>query len=186
MISRSFSTTALVKQKSQLSKFLKQNDKDVTSTVYRGTMFELQTLESLEASTGMKLQHVGGKSDGGVDLRGQWFNNINIIIQCKNLKTGCTPDHIRQLTGTTVISSIGKPKTIGILSTVSHRQFTRDVISHFNSSPVPLGLATIQGITLKSLMFNRRASDILKGLTITTQFDAQGKETLFIDIPTSL
>jgi hypothetical protein len=180
---RHFSNSIIRKEKSPLTNFLKQTDKDVTSTVYRGTMFELQTLESLQTTTGMRLEHVGGKSDGGIDLRGQWFNNINIIIQCKNLKTGCTPDHIRQLMGTTVIFTTKKQKTIGILSTISHRHFTRDVLSHFNSSPVPLGLATVQDTTLKSLMFNKKAQDILKGLIITTQFDTQGKEQLFISIP---
>lgn len=181
---RNFSSTIL-REKSSLFTFLKQTDKDVTSTVYRGTMFELQTLECLQTTTGMTLEHVGGKSDGGIDLRGQWYNNINVIVQCKNLKTGCTPEHIRQLMGTTLISTTKKSKTIGILSTVSHKHFTRDVVSHFNSSPVPLGLATIQDTTLKSLMFNKKAEQILKGLSITTQFDTQGKETLFISIPTS-
>lgn len=172
-------------KQSQLAQFLKQTDKDVTSTVYRGTLFELQTMTSLEKTTGMTLQHVGGKSDGGIDIRGQWFNDICIVIQCKNLKMGCTPDHIRQLMGTTVISSSKKTKTIGILSTISHRHFTRDVLSHFNASTVPLGLATVQDTTLKSLMFNRKAQAILKGLTITTQFDSQGNESVYIDIPSS-
>lgn len=183
MIRRCIST---VTKKNQLSSFLQQTDKDVTSTVYRGTLFELQTLECLESTTGMNLQHVGGKSDGGVDLRGHWFNNIQIIIQCKNLKTGCTPDHLRQLIGSTVISSSSKTKTIGILSTISHRHFTRDVLSHFNSSPIALGLATLQDTSLKSLMFNKKAQSMLKGLTVTSQFDSKGNESIFIDIPSSV
>ncbi|KAI7895536.1 uncharacterized protein EV154DRAFT_495188 [Mucor mucedo] len=172
-------------KKSRLSSFLQQADKDVTSTVYRGTLFELQTLECLETIAGMSLQHVGGKGDGGIDLRGHWFNNIQVIIQCKNLKTGCTPDHLRQLIGSTVISS-SKKKTIGILSTISHRHFTRDVLSHFNSSPIPLGLATVQDTSLKSLMFNKKAQSMLKGLTVTSQFDSEGNESIYIDIPSSL
>lgn len=173
-----------ITKKSRLSEFLQQTDKDVTSTVYRGTLFELQTLECLESTTGMNLQHVGGKSDGGIDLRGHWFNNIQVIIQCKNLKTGCTPDHLRQLIGSTVISS-SKKKTIGILATISHRHFTRDVLSHFNTSPIALGLATVQDTSLKSLMFNKKAQSILKGVVVTSQFDSKGNESIHIDIPCS-
>lgn len=184
LLRRSISTSnTLTKNEQLLTSFLKQTDKDVTSTVYRGTLFELQTLASLESTCSMQLHHVGGKSDGGIDLRGSWFNNISILIQCKNSKGGCTPDHIRQLMGTTTLYANNKNRTIGILSTVSHKQFTRDVISHFNSSPVPLGLATVQDTTLKSLMFNKKAQAILKGLVISTQFDAQGNEFLFINMP---
>ncbi|KAI8080292.1 uncharacterized protein B0P05DRAFT_469212 [Gilbertella persicaria] len=75
-----------------------------------------------------------------------------------------------------------RKKTIGILSIRSCKPFTRDVISLFNASPVPLGLATVQETTLKSLMFNKKAQAILKGLTISTQHDPEGNERLFIDI----
>ncbi|KAI9355586.1 hypothetical protein BD770DRAFT_391267 [Pilaira anomala] len=182
IIRRSISTAD---KQSQLAQFLKQ-EKDVTSTVYRGTLFELQTLASLEQNTGMSLQHVGGKSDGGIDLRGHWFNDIHILVQCKNIKGGCTPEHIRQLMGTTVISSNKRTKTIGILSTISHRHFTRDVLSHFNASSIPLGLATVQDTNLKSLMFNRKAQAFLNGLTISSQFDSEGNESVYIDISSSL
>ncbi|KAI8356650.1 hypothetical protein BD560DRAFT_406502 [Blakeslea trispora] len=173
-----------ISNNSRLSDFLKKTDKDTASNVYRGTLFELQTLESLSSMTGMNLDHCGGKGDGGIDLRGQWFNNINVLVQCKNTKQGCTPDQIRELMGTVLSTTSAKKKTLGILSTVSHKQFTRDVMSLFNASPVPLGLATVEETTLKSLMFNKKAQSMLKGLTISTQYDAQGNESLFIDTPT--
>ncbi|KAI8978574.1 hypothetical protein BDB01DRAFT_699068, partial [Pilobolus umbonatus] len=69
---------------------------------------------------------------------------------------------------------------IGILSSVSGRPFTRDVLAHFNSSPVPLGLATVSETTLKSLMFNKPAQRLLKDILITTQFDKQGNESIYI------
>ncbi|KAI9268920.1 hypothetical protein BDA99DRAFT_535012 [Phascolomyces articulosus] len=102
---------------------------DPTSTVYRGTLFEWQTHEVLEKTLGMRLRRVGGKSDGGIDLRGTWpllhklpslvgldknyphrengiknrstptITTANIIVQCKNTKAGCTPDQVRGLVG---------------------------------------------------------------------------------------
>ncbi|KAI9310636.1 hypothetical protein BX666DRAFT_1832114, partial [Dichotomocladium elegans] len=63
---------------------------------------------------------------------------------------------------------------IGILATVHHKPFTRDVIQHFMSSHVPLGLAKILDARLESLMFNAAAEQVLDGLTVTTEFSADG------------
>lgn len=180
LLKRAISTASRIPK--NLVSFLNETSKDVTSTVYRGTLFEYQTMESLMNAAGMELSHVGGKSDRGIDLRGKWLDNIEVIIQCKSQKIGCTPDQIRELMGTIVASS-NKKKTIGILSTVSGRTFTRDVLSHFNASPIPLGLATVQDTTLKSLMFNKSAQRLLKNITITTQYDKDGNESLFIQLP---
>jgi hypothetical protein len=177
-----------ISSKKSLSSFLEQTDKDITSTVYKGTLFELQTLETLSTTAGMKLEHVGGRSDRGIDLRGQWFHNINVLVQCKNTKQGCTPDHIRELIGTVASSSSPRKKIIGILSTVNRKQssknqFTPDVLQQFKASSTALGLVTIENTTLKSIMFNKKAQIVLEGLTITTQFDSEGCEFLVLDIP---
>ncbi|KAI8646450.1 hypothetical protein BD408DRAFT_269220 [Parasitella parasitica] len=79
-------------------------------------------------------------------------------------------------------------KIIGILSTVNRKQsnnsqFTPDVLQHFRMSTIALGLVTIKDTTLKSIMFNKKAQTILKGLTITTQYDTLGDELLVIDLP---
>ncbi|CEP09333.1 hypothetical protein [Parasitella parasitica] len=177
-----------ISSRKSLSSFLEQTDKDITTSVYRGTLFELQTLETLTTTAGMNLEHVGGKSDGGIDLRGQWFDNINVLVQCKNTKQGCTPDQIRELIGTVASFSTTRNKIIGILATVSRKQsnnnqFTPDVLQQFRMSTTALGLMTIKDTTLKSIMFNKKAQTILKGLTITTEYDALGDEFLVIDLP---
>ncbi|KAI7903982.1 uncharacterized protein BX663DRAFT_505985 [Cokeromyces recurvatus] len=170
----------------KLQEFLNQKEKNITSALYKGTLFELQTLTLLTQTTGMNLDHVGGKSDGGIDLRGKWFNDVQVIIQCKNTKHGCTPDHVRELIGTVISCSQKKKTLIGILATAYHPNrphFTRDVLSHFNKSPLPLGLAMIDNLTLKSFMFNNKAQSILKGLTISTRYDINGNEALYINVP---
>ncbi|CAO3632998.1 unnamed protein product [Mucor fragilis] len=179
-----------ISSKKNLSSFLEQTDKDITSTVYRGTLFELQTLETLATTAGMNLEHVGGKSDRGIDLRGQWFNNTDILVQCKNTKQGCTPDQIRELIGTVASStSPKKRKIIGILSTVNriqnNNQFTPDVLQQFRASTIALGLVTIENTTLKTIMFNKKAQAMLKGLSISTQYSPLGDEILVINMPSN-
>ncbi|KAI9483134.1 MAG: hypothetical protein EXX96DRAFT_556996 [Benjaminiella poitrasii] len=170
-----------------LEKFLSQKEKNVSSTFYRGTLFELQTMSTLTTTTGMILDHVGGKSDGGIDLRGRWFDDLQIIVQCKNTKQGCTPDHVRELIGTVTSSrERRRPSPIGILAIAYHPKrphFTRDVLGHFNKSPLPLGLAMIDDAALKSIMFNSKAQSMLKGLTISSQYDTEGNESLYISLP---
>ncbi|KAI9278046.1 hypothetical protein BY458DRAFT_565619 [Sporodiniella umbellata] len=169
---RVYSTTA-----SNIEKYLK-NRTDLSSSTYRGTMFELQTLQALETTAKMELSRVGGKGDGGVDLRGTWVD-LPIIVQCKNVKEGCSPEHIRGLMGT---ASLFKKKHISILAT-QPCMYTSDVLSHFRASNMALGLACVNDITLVSLLFNKKAEALMKNkVTISTLFDALGNETLQVDI----
>ncbi|KAI7862323.1 hypothetical protein BDF14DRAFT_1699370, partial [Spinellus fusiger] len=63
---------------------------------------------------------------------------------------------------------------IGILSTFGHRHFTKELIGHFSSTHVPLGLAMVTEASLKSIVFNAAAQDILEDVVVTTRFDKTG------------
>ncbi|KAG1472917.1 hypothetical protein G6F56_001255 [Rhizopus delemar] len=169
---RLYSTSSL-----RIESFLK-NRTDLTSTSYRGTLFELQSLHALESTAKMQLAHVGGRGDRGIDLRGTWAG-LPVIVQCKTVKEGCTPEHIRGMMGT---ASMFKKRQISILATRTHT-YTSEVLSHFQSSPLPLGLASVNDITLVTLMFNKSAQSFLKDrVLISTVFDALGNESLHVDI----
>lgn len=169
-----------------LASFLKTSQgKDQTTSTFRGTLFEWQTCEALQKTTGMQLRRTGGRSDRGVDLYGEWpietilgqgKDTLStppcIIVQCKNIKSGCTPDHIRSLVGAVVLSNDSTRDTIGILAGV--RPFTREVTEHFMGSNVPLGLARIKDTSVQSLLFNAAADDILQGLMVVAQYNADG------------
>ena len=174
---------------------------DSKSTVHRGTLFEWQTHEVLEKSLGMRLRRVGGKSDGGIDLRGTWplLRNLpslqkgeqndvsplapapttSIIVQCKNTKAGCTPDHVRSLVGSAgALYPDNNSSRIAVLATSSNKRYTADTISYFMDSNMPLALARICNVQLESLLFNPVAEEtILNGLAVTTQYDRQGHPT---------
>ncbi|KAI8875704.1 hypothetical protein K501DRAFT_263359 [Backusella circina FSU 941] len=173
----------LVRRHSTLNDFLSKTTTSKHSTVYKGTLFEYQTMTGLSRLEGMQLTRVGGAGDGGIDLRGQWTSpsfHVNLVVQCKNVKTGITPEHIRSLIG---VTSQYNKNVVGILaSSCTEKPYTRSIIQQVTKSSVPLGLAMIQDTTIKSLLFNKRALSILKGLEISTQFDSEGNECVFIDI----
>jgi hypothetical protein len=177
-----FSTLFRKQSVSTLTEFLSKSTINKQSTVYKGTLFEYQTLASFSRLEGVELTRVGGAGDGGIDLRGQWICasfNVNLVVQCKNVKAGITPDNIRSLIG---VSSQYKKNVIGILATSTEKKYSRSIIQQLTKSSVPLGLAMIQDTTIKSLLFNKRALSILKDLEISTQFDTEGNECVFIDI----
>lgn len=154
---------------------------DPNSTVYRGKLFEWQTLQAFE-SLGMALNHIGGKSDGGIDLKGEWSlddgsrKRIPVAVQCKNVKNGCTPDHLRGLLGATV--GLARP-TLGILSTSSctsnKKAYTPDTMALFNASALPLGLARVSSAAVLDALVLNHAAQRWLDIRVHPRFDPQGK-----------
>lgn len=157
--------------------YLAQPHKNTTSTVFKGTSFELEAKEALE-QYGMRLRHSGGPQDKGVDLRGTWPLAACqeppplVIAQCKNFNKKCMPDHVRSLIGTVVSESRTAP-TIGVLVT-SDKDFTKNVMAAFKECELPLALAKIADCKVKSLLLNTAAEDLLPGYAFTTRFTKQG------------
>lgn len=89
------------------------------SAVHRGLAFEKRSLRLLSQCLSMSLQHVGGKSDGGIDLQGWWWvptttateveakseammlprKRIRVFAQCKAEKKKLGPHYVRELEG---------------------------------------------------------------------------------------
>ncbi|GBE87560.1 hypothetical protein BKA93DRAFT_189869 [Sparassis latifolia] len=91
------------------------------STVHQGVAFEKRSLRLLEENLSMSLRHVGGKSDGGIDLQGWWWlpevalclrsqssiarheqarrMRIRVLAQCKDEKKKLSPKYVRELEG---------------------------------------------------------------------------------------
>lgn len=73
------------------------------STTHLGTAYELHCLHLLGRQLRMDLTRVGGRGDGGVDLRGWWNlpseRRLRVLGQCKAEKTKVGPRLIREMEG---------------------------------------------------------------------------------------
>jgi hypothetical protein len=90
----------------------------------QGLQYELH-IQRLLASLNLHTSHIGGRADGGIDLRGDWLltsydpltgtkhsKQVETIVQCKNITKGCPPQTVRELEG--VLSRL--PDCLGILA----------------------------------------------------------------------
>ncbi|KAJ7336382.1 hypothetical protein DFH08DRAFT_287839 [Mycena albidolilacea] len=145
----------------------------VLSTTYRGTFFEERSMKILQDHLSMSLRHVGGKSDGGIDLMGWWWlpppssgpgdapidpslsrRRLRVLAQCKAEKRKASPKYVREMEGVLhrYISLLNPSPALGAASTsqyplvallVSESPFTKATILRAQSSPVPFFLLHI-------------------------------------------
>ena len=107
----------------KLSSAAIQSAVSTLSTVHRGNIFEERGLKILQDHLSMSLKRVGGKSDGGVDLRGWWWlpsvsdpatsapseehsssdlverRRLRVFAQCKAEKKKFSPNYVREMEG---------------------------------------------------------------------------------------
>jgi hypothetical protein len=129
------------------------------NTVQKGGQFERKILTYLTDYT-FKMRQVGGRSDGGVDLRGsillgpkQW----NVLVQCKCEDRKPGPKYIREFVGV-----LGQEvNTFGILATSS--QWTMETRLAFLHSDCPLMGMIIDGQNL-NWSLNYKLQRMIPGL----------------------
>jgi hypothetical protein len=159
--------SASATQHSDLNSFLeyaKRVSLDEKSTTFTGTRYEYLVAERL-ARYGFSLKRVGGASDFGIDLLGDWTipstsQTVRVFIQCKGgyQKTG--PHFIRELEG----SFVGAPPgwrgsgVLGLL--VTERRATKGVRDALGRSRSPMGYfcCTADGV-VKQMQWNQRAEE---------------------------
>lgn len=79
-----------------------------------GTQYELHIQQLLTHTLGITSRHIGGRADGGIDLRGDWLidsTDNSVLVQCKNISARCAPVLVREFEG--VLSRY--PESVGIL-----------------------------------------------------------------------
>lgn len=94
-----------------------------------------EACQSMLRLIGISLRHVGGRSDGGVDLTGYWHLEEPphpIIVQCKYIRRDCPPMYVRELEGV-----VAREKdTVAVL--VSSSPASRASIETLAQSPWPM------------------------------------------------
>lgn len=143
------------------------------STVHRGAAFEKRALRLLQANLSMSLNRVGGKSDGGIDLRGWWwlpftqnaFNDpthrqrVRVFAQCKAEKKKIGPKYIREMEGV-LHRHFDDPNPMVALF-VSESLFTKEALLRMQSSSIPfflLHLPSMHEDGIGSMVWNHALS----------------------------
>lgn len=153
----------------------------VTSSVYVGTHYEYTVRASL-ARLGMRLRRVGGRSDAGIDLLGQWHlpirrasiqqEPVRLLVQCKARHHRGGPHFIRELEGAFngLPPGWAKGGVVGLLAVT--KQATAGVREAMGRSRLPLAFAMVeQDGRIVQLLWNRVARDTgLDGLGITLKY----------------
>ena len=133
------------------------------SAVHRGIAFEERSMHLLQKGLSMSLRRVGGKADGGIDLRGWWWlpsddstsydlmqghRRLRVLAQCKAEAKKLSPKYIREMegvlhrfnadpsyTGFEVPQDHGSYPVVGLM--ISSTPFTKMSALHAHSSPLP-------------------------------------------------
>ncbi|CAB4395561.1 unnamed protein product [Rhizophagus irregularis] len=160
------------KEHKDLESFLLIKDINTESSVYKGTLYEYETISCLQKNFGMITSRVGGASDSGIDFRGGWNlpngQKLKLVGQCKNYSNKCPPSSVRELEG--VVSGLTSENTFGILSSKSG--FSHEAINRFKASVCPLIMVSVinNGKKCKSFVWNKSCEKFLDGLEVTTKF----------------
>ncbi|CAG8551282.1 16268_t:CDS:1 [Acaulospora morrowiae] len=153
-----------------LETFLTIKEVNTSTTVYRGTLYEYETIACLQKSFGIVTRRVGKAGDDGIDFRGRWKlpgKKLMVIGQCKSLCNKCPPSAVRDLEGALCRET---QETIGILSSLSG--FTKGAIKRYNGSSFPLILMTVieNGTDCKTFSWNKAAEIYLDGFQVTVDY----------------
>lgn len=172
-------------QHSDLASFLahaKRTGLDETSPTFTGTRYEYLVAERL-ARYGFSLTRVGGASDFGIDLVGDWTipstsRTLRVLVQCKaGSRVG--PQFIRELEG----SFVGAPpgwrgsRVLGLL--VTEKQTTKGVRNALTRSRSAMAYVCCTGEegVVKQMQWNQRADEEgLEGIDVALRRAGEEEE----------
>lgn len=163
------SKTLETPQHSDLASFLahaRRTGLDETSPTFTGTRYEYLVAERL-ARYGFSLRRVGGASDFGIDLLGDWTipstaRSLKVLVQCKaGSGSRVGPHFVRELEG----SFVGAPpgwrgsRVLGLL--VTEQQTTKGVREALarSRSAMAYVCCTGEGGVVKQMQWNQRADE---------------------------
>ncbi|KAM0448932.1 hypothetical protein ACHAO4_008159 [Trichoderma viride] len=181
------SKTLETPQHSDLASFLayaKRTGLDETSPTFTGTRYEYLVAERL-ARYGFSLTRVGGASDFGIDLLGDWTipstaKSIRVLVQCKaGSGSRVGPHFVRELEG----SFVGAPpgwrgsRVLGLL--VTEKQTTkgvRDALARSRSAMAYFCCTGSEG-AVKQMHWNQRADEEgLEGIDVALRRAGEEEE----------
>ncbi|KAH7328351.1 hypothetical protein B0I35DRAFT_16025 [Stachybotrys elegans] len=161
---------------------------DEKSSVYVGTYYEYAVAAAL-SRYGFALKRIGGASDLGTDLLGEWkpartrSPAMRVLLQCKAGAQKPKPQWIRELEGAFAGAPAGW-RGAGVLGfLVGEQPATKGVRESMSRSRWPLGyLCCSREGVLRQMLWNARAeAEGLEGFGVATRHgDAGGEERLVL------
>ncbi len=145
-------------------------------TVFVGTAYEYRASAAL-ARLGFRLTRTGGASDLGVDLLGHWqlpdtAAPTRVLAQCKALRQGPRPQHVRELEGAFVGAPAGwrDSGVLGVLvATGTATKGVRDALAR-SVWPLAFICVSLHG-KLEQFLWNSAAGDAgLTGLAVSVKY----------------
>ncbi len=147
------------------------------SKTYIGTHYEYTVLNSLRRLR-LSLTRVGGPSDAGIDLLGQWYlpdepsRRLRVLVQCKAYKGYVGPNVVRELEGTFAGAAVGWRGEGVVGMVVSPREATKAVRDALGRSNLPLVWVLVGlGGEVRQCLWNWKASEVgLDGVGVTVKY----------------
>lgn len=154
---------------------------DPKSTTFVGTHFEYVVANSL-SQLGFSLRRIGGSSDFGIDLLGEWSvpssdRPLRVLVQCKSIQRP-GPHLIRELEG----AFAGAPPgwrgsgVLGLLAT--EKPATKGIRDALGRSRWPMGfISCSRAGYLHQMLWNHRAEqEGLEGMGVGLKYPGDGGE----------
>ncbi|CAG8630500.1 1582_t:CDS:2, partial [Paraglomus occultum] len=170
-----FTSTSRSYSRTNLQTFLSRTHHDTSTYVYRGTLYEYETMHCLENHFNIISRHCGRGDDRGVDFRGYWLlpdKKIFLVGQCKSGSHRCKPNVVREFEGVLSRESAG---TLGILSV--RNGFAQGAIRQYTASPWPMAMVSVtdEGNRCEVFMWNIAAEKLLEQMSSSVKMGVDGK-----------
>lgn len=175
------SPTSNHKDLTSFLQYAQRSGLDQKSTTFVGTHFEYTVANSL-SRLGFSLQRIGGSSDYGIDLLGEWTvpssdKPLRVLVQCKSIQRP-GPHLIRELEG----AFAGAPPgwrgsgVLGLLAT--EKAATKGIRDALGRSRWPMGfISCSRAGHLHQMLWNQRAEEEgLGGMGVGLKYPRDGGE----------
>lgn len=148
------------------------------SYAFLGRKYE-EACQAMLRDIGVDARLVGGASDGGIDLCGQWHleegNPISVVAQCKNIPSRpCPPVYVRELEGV-----VSRMKTATVAMLICSSDAGKAAIESIRLSSTPILFLLYDMVRLKKALCNAALQKHLPRLRIASRHTPYGVEPVF-------
>lgn len=148
------------------------------SYAFLGRKYE-EACQAMLRDIGVDARLVGGASDGGIDLCGQWHlddrDPVPIVAQCKNTsRRPCPPVFVRELEG-----AVSRMKTTTVAMLICSSDAGKAAVEAIRLSSTPILFLLFDTVRLKRAFSNAALQRQVPRLRIASRHTPHGVEPVF-------